>query len=62
MIASLFLKPYNRYNFNQFSNKYVKSGTLKAPPPFNVTIMKGTRYVVLKRDFAQFIVTDQANN
>ena len=25
------------------------------PPPLNVTIMKGTRYVVLKRDFADFI-------
>jgi hypothetical protein len=48
----------NRKNFFPFNLNYAKTGATRAPPPFNVTIMKGTRYVALKRDLAQFLVQD----
>jgi hypothetical protein len=57
-----FITIHHRYSFDQFSNYFGESETFKAPPPLNVTIMKGTRYVVLKRDFAQFVISEQANN
>ena len=48
----------NRNNFFPFNFNYAKTGAHRAPPPYNVTIMKGTRYVALKRDLAQFLVQD----
>ena len=38
--------------------KYVPSRTndLNPPPPFNLTIMFGIKNVVIKRDFAHFVI------
>jgi hypothetical protein len=55
-----FITIHHRYSFDQFSNYFGESDTFKAPPPLNMTILKGTRYVVLKRDFAQFVISEQA--
>jgi hypothetical protein len=34
----------------------VPANLTRSPPPINVTVTKGSRYVVLKRDLAQFVV------
>ena len=46
-----------RHNFHPFDNHIEANGMQKGPPPFNVTVMKGSRYVILKRGFAEFVVS-----
>ena len=43
-----------RNSFSQFANNFEPNGLKKSDPPFNLTIMKGSRYVILERGFANF--------
>ena len=43
-----------RNSFSQFAIDFEPNGLKKSEPPFNLTIMKGSRYVILERGFANF--------
>jgi hypothetical protein len=49
-----FRKSFDRYDY------YIKRTQIKKdPPPNNITVLKGSLHVVLKRDFAEFTVKNQ---
>lgn len=54
LFASFFLTL--RFGFDPFSFSFEPSGFNKTDPPFNLTLMKGSRYVILERDFANFVL------
>eukprot|EP00095_Tigriopus_kingsejongensis_P009896 maker-scaffold470_size172058-snap-gene-0.32 protein:Tk09896 transcript:maker-scaffold470_size172058-snap-gene-0.32-mRNA-1 annotation:"n-acetyllactosaminide beta- -n-acetylglucosaminyl- isoform a isoform x2" len=48
-----------RVGGNDFDYQVEDVGYIKAPPPWNITILKGSKNVALKRDFVDFILDDK---
>ncbi len=50
---------YFRRSFDRYDYYYKRTQIKKDPPPNNITVLKGSLHVVLKRDFAEFAVKNQ---
>ena len=58
ILVKLFFVFHYRKDFEVYGYNFERNGLQKSPPPFNLTIMKGTRYVALDRQLAEFVVRD----